>query len=290
MSKVSIIVPNHNYGKYIHETVESIICQSYKDIELIIVDDASNDNSKDVILDYAECDSRIIPLILEKNIGVSAALNKGIKIASGDYVCFIASDDLMERCRIEKQIKFLKNNVDVDVLSGCYIEFFENQTVHSRLHGYKKNGSVVNNSERGCVFEACTAMFKLKTIRQIGMFYDGIKCEDWYMQLKLKEFNTTIHHINSLNTFKRTHDNNSHLQFSESIDDKLKISNMFPKWKKNLITSSIRQEQFKLIKSHQYIKTIKYFFYSFPYGIRAYMLPQLIKTLCATIFFDFIKK
>ena len=61
MSKVSIIVPNYNYGKYIHETIESIINQSYKDIELIIVDDASNDNSKDIILDYAETDSRIIP-------------------------------------------------------------------------------------------------------------------------------------------------------------------------------------------------------------------------------------
>ena len=115
------------------------------------------------------------------------------------------------------------------------------------------------------------------------MFYDGIKCEDWYMQLKLKEYNSTIYHMNSLNTFKRAHANNSHLQFSESINDKLKISNMFPKWKKNLITSSIRQEQFKLIKSDQYIKALKYFFYSFPYGIRAYMLPQLIKTLCATV-------
>ena len=90
--KVSIIVPVYNVEKYFDKCIESIIRQTYKNIEIIIVDDGSKDNSGIIADEYAKTDSRI-KVFHSENRGLSFARNCGVKYATGDFLCFVDSDE-----------------------------------------------------------------------------------------------------------------------------------------------------------------------------------------------------
>ena len=107
---VSIITPTYNCGKYISETIESVINQTYKNWEMIIIDDCSTDNTKNVVEKYQKSYSNITYKILDKNSGAAIARNTAIKMARGKYIAFLDSDDLWENNKLEKQICFMKEN------------------------------------------------------------------------------------------------------------------------------------------------------------------------------------
>ena len=110
---VSIIVPVYNAKKYLSNTLESILKQSYKNLEIILVNDGSTDNSKEICEHYAKIDSRII-LLNKINGGVSSARNYGLEVAKGDYVSFIDSDDYLTVDMIETLVKDVQNT-DVEI-------------------------------------------------------------------------------------------------------------------------------------------------------------------------------
>jgi len=109
MKKVSVIIPVYNSSKYLEECINSVINQTYKNLEIIIINDDSTDNSLDIINSFN--DKRIKLIDLPKNGGVSNARNKGIEASTGDYICFLDSDDFWSLKKIEKQVKFIKNKV-----------------------------------------------------------------------------------------------------------------------------------------------------------------------------------
>lgn len=107
---VSIIVPVYNAEAYLSFTIDSILAQTYKEYEIIIVDDKSNDSSRDIIRDYQEKYPCVRPIFLEKNAGVSNARNTGISQASGRYIAFLDSDDMWAEDKLEKQLTFMEDN------------------------------------------------------------------------------------------------------------------------------------------------------------------------------------
>lgn len=109
MKKISVIVPIYNTEKYLEECLDSIINQSYKNLEIILVDDGSKDGSSDICDKYAEKDTRI-KVIHKKNEGVAKARNDGISAASGDYLAFVDSDDILNLSMFEKLINNAENN------------------------------------------------------------------------------------------------------------------------------------------------------------------------------------
>lgn len=113
---VSVLLPSYQHDQWIGETIESVLNQSYNNIELIIVDDASTDESVSVIKEYAAKDPRIKFKAFEKNQGAMVALNKCYKLSSGDYIATISSDDVWELDKLEKQIKVLENNPNIDAV------------------------------------------------------------------------------------------------------------------------------------------------------------------------------
>jgi len=92
--KISIIMPNYNSQPFIKESMESVIAQTYKNWELIVVDDVSTDASYEIVEEYREKDKRIQLIKLDNNVGPAIARNKGIKEAMGRYIAFLDSDDL----------------------------------------------------------------------------------------------------------------------------------------------------------------------------------------------------
>ena len=113
MSKISIIIPMYNAEKYIARCLESVINQSFNDIEIIIVNDGSTDKSLEICRKYAEVDERIVILNKENN-GVSVARNQGMNVATGEYVMFVDSDDWIDESMCQDLYKRISEcNADI---------------------------------------------------------------------------------------------------------------------------------------------------------------------------------
>ena len=107
---VSIIVPVYNSEKFIEDTINTVKQQTYKNWELILVNDCSTDKSKEIIEEYIKKDEKMKLINLEKNSGAAIARNTGIEKAKGRYIAFLDADDLWNKEKLEKQIKFMKDN------------------------------------------------------------------------------------------------------------------------------------------------------------------------------------
>lgn len=108
--KVSIIVPNYNCENFLEDTIQSVLNQTYKNWELLIVDDCSTDKSVEVIKQYADKDERIKLYINERNKGAAASRNWAMREASGKWVAFLDSDDLWMADKLEKQLLYMVEN------------------------------------------------------------------------------------------------------------------------------------------------------------------------------------
>lgn len=119
---VSIIIPVYNVEKYIDDCIQSVLAQTYKNIEILVVDDGSPDYSIDRIEKYQEKDSRI-KIIRQKNMGLSGARNTGIEAASGEWLYFLDSDDFLFADAIEKLLrKALEKNVKLSMCGYVYVD------------------------------------------------------------------------------------------------------------------------------------------------------------------------
>mgnify|MGYP001751282486 FL=1 len=117
--KVSIIIPVYKVEKYLNECVQSVVNQTYKDLEIILVDDGSPDKCPEICDEYAKQDKRI-KVVHRKNGGLSAARNSGIKMATGKYIYFLDSDDKIFPNAIEQLVKFTYKYKEVDIVQGNY--------------------------------------------------------------------------------------------------------------------------------------------------------------------------
>lgn len=129
MCKISVIMPVYNGEKYLKEAIDSVLSQTFKDFELIIINDCSTDTTIDVINSYN--DERIILINNEENLGIAKNLNKGIEISKGKYIARMDADDICYSHRLERQYNFMEKNRDIG-MCGSNVELFTNDTI--RLH------------------------------------------------------------------------------------------------------------------------------------------------------------
>lgn len=123
MMLVSIIVPIYNVEQYLRKCIESIIEQTYRELNIILVDDGSIDRSGSICDEYARCDSRIV-VVHKSNGGLVSARKAGARLAEGDYIVNVDGDDWIEKDRIEKLVEEgLSTNVDMVYMSGIYYEY-----------------------------------------------------------------------------------------------------------------------------------------------------------------------
>ena len=118
---VSIIVPVYNAEKYIEETIQNLQEQTYKNYEIIFVDDKSTDKSAEIIKKYVN--DKLILIQNEKNEGPAISRNKGLNNANGRYICFQDADDLWEKDKIEKQLKFIKEKKCAFIYTGFKFKY-----------------------------------------------------------------------------------------------------------------------------------------------------------------------
>lgn len=112
--KVSIIIPVYNVEKYLEKCLDSVINQTYKQIEIIIINDGSNDATLDIIKKYSK-ENKKIKYISQKNSGQSIARNKGLSIATGDYIMFVDGDDYIDESMVEELIKPCLEDKEIEI-------------------------------------------------------------------------------------------------------------------------------------------------------------------------------
>ena len=121
MKKISVIIPTYNRVHYISKAIESVTAQTYTDWELIIIDDASTDNTHHVVKNYIENDMRIRYIRQPKNVGISRNRNTGIAVATGMYIAMLDSDDVwLDKEKLAKQVAFLEKNTEY-ALVGTWV-------------------------------------------------------------------------------------------------------------------------------------------------------------------------
>ena len=123
--KISVLMPAYNAEKYIVEAIESILAQTFKDFEFVIIDDCSQDRTWEIIQEQAKRDNRIIIDKNRNNLGIAGNRNRLKKMAKGQYVAWQDADDISIETRLEKQYAFLESHPEVGIV-GAYLEFFEN--------------------------------------------------------------------------------------------------------------------------------------------------------------------
>lgn len=107
----SVIMPVYNSEKYVSDAIESVLSQTYSNLELIIIDDCSTDNTMNILSSYSKQDTRIKIIRSEKNSGCAASRNKGLRFCKGNYIAFIDSDDVWAKEKLEKQLRYMENNL-----------------------------------------------------------------------------------------------------------------------------------------------------------------------------------
>lgn len=178
---VSIIMPSYNTAEFIAESIQSVLAQSYKDWELLIVDDCSTDNTDEVVKPYLS-DERIIYLKNEKNSGAAVSRNRALREAKGKWIAFLDSDDLWMPDKLSKQINFMEEHG----YSFTYTNYVEINTEG------KKNGVTVTGPKRVTktgMFNYCwpgclTVMYDAEKVGLIQIA-DIKKNNDYAMWLKV---------------------------------------------------------------------------------------------------------
>ena len=193
--KVSIVMPVYNVENYIERAIQSVLNQTYENIELIIVNDQTKDNSMDIVHKYAISDKRIKVVNKEKNEGLGFARNTGMDLAIGKYIYFIDSDDYIESNTIEKCVTEIeKNNSDI-VIFGYSEDYEENNLVTNR-NVFMYDDEIMTNVEfknrfvelftRTIIHSTCNKFYDVEVLRKNNIRFRRVSmCEDTFFNLEL---------------------------------------------------------------------------------------------------------
>ena len=186
---VSVIMPTYNSARYLHESICSILSQDYDNIEFIIIDDCSADDSWEIIQKYAQTDSRIKPLRNDQNHGIPITRNRGFGIASEEarYYAIFDADDIADPRRISIQVRYLEENRECALVGSAVIIIDENSEEKGRRHyptGYtnlKKIMARYNPLAQSSVMVRSSVL-----LNDVGFYNEDYdRCEDYELWFRI---------------------------------------------------------------------------------------------------------
>lgn len=204
---VTIIVPCYNQAQYLPDALQSVLNQTYTNWECIIVNDGSPDNSEEVAQQWCKKDARF-SYYFQKNVGVSAARNFGIKIAKGDYIQFLDGDDILEKDKIYNQVHFLEKEKKVDIVYSSNRYFFSEDKANLFAIHYTgilptvdismddTNQKDVLSMRNVCTI--CSSLYRRKIFDTIQ--FKKIIYEDWFFHVECSLNNFIFHFENFENS------------------------------------------------------------------------------------------
>jgi len=178
--KISLIIPTFNRAKHIEQTLLSAFNQTVKLDEIIVIDDGSQDNTKQ-LLEYYD-----INYIYQENQGVSSARNRGIKEAKNEWICFLDSDDIWEDTKIEKQIAFHKLHPNILFSHTDELWRFNDKIIKQKKHQLKTSGYCFKQNIPNTLIGASTVICHKSIFDNVGVFDEELQaCEDYDLWLRI---------------------------------------------------------------------------------------------------------
>lgn len=235
---VSIVIPCYNHAQYVQETIQSVIDQDYENIELIIIDDGSKDNSVDVIKEMiSACEKRFVRFEFRhrQNKGLCATLNEALEWCEGDYLSCIASDDIMLQDKTSYQVSYLNaNKKAIGVFGGIYILDDAKGNIKTSLRKARRNNfnDIFTYKHH---LPAPTQMLRSAAVRDVGGYREDLIIEDWSMWIFLTEHGGTLDYVEKIFTKYRRHSGNLSGRFQVMSKGRSQILNLFkgkPNYKK----------------------------------------------------------
>ena len=235
--KVSVIIPCYNGAKWIRDTINSVLNQTYQEFELIIVDDGSTDNLKKIIENYLS-DERVRYIQHKKNRGIPAARNTGIKTSKGKYIAFLDQDDVWLKTKLEKQVELFKKDKDkkvglifTDVLYiGPDAKRFEvkwpDKSVLKQLPMKTRKETLMELFKENFIVTSSAVVRKKECFEKLGLLNEDLYSGDDYEFWLRVAGNLKIEYVNKSLTKKRMHKNNTlkkHAEEGKVYQDRIRI-------------------------------------------------------------------
>lgn len=237
---VSVLISSYNHENYVQETLKSIISQTYKEIELIVIDDGSTDSTFEKVLEMESiCKERFVNFCIkkQKNKGIGATCNELIKLSHGKYLYYIASDDLAKPTAIEEEVSFLEKNKDYALVVGnneiidkngivSYWDKERNITYNENNACYKTFADFLKIKQLGKNFGSYLYLYRGNHIpngylvrksiyEKTGLNNENAPLEDWFMNLQIAKY-SKIKYLDKVLFSYRWHQNNT-IKQSEKI-------------------------------------------------------------------------
>ncbi len=185
MPKVSVVIPTYNYAQYIEEAIGSVLAQTYRDYEIIVVDDGSTDDTKGIISQYGPD----VKYIYQKNQGTCAARNTGIRNSKGEYIAILDSDDLWLPSKLEKQIKLFEANSRLGLVYSDGLVFGEELAWDDLSFGGNMNfyrGRIFDKLILGNFIPCLSVVIKRSCFDKVAPFDIDLDFSgDWDMWLRI---------------------------------------------------------------------------------------------------------
>lgn len=250
MPLVSVVMPSYNHERFISETIGSVLGQSFKDFELIIIDDASKDNSKQIIEGFCERENRVNAIFHKENMGIARTLNDGIEKAKGKFIALIGSDDVWSKDKLKKQVEILEKNEDLVVWSeGKIIDAHGNPTgeLFTEMHGAskkKKSGDIFDELLKGNFIFGSSLIYKRGNTGDL-MFNETLKyLNDYQFEVDLAAKYEYFFILEPLVMY-RIHGGNTILSDRESWQkDRLMVNDYFLHKYSNRISNKMKSRFF----------------------------------------------
>ena len=241
--KISVLLPVFNGGRFLKESIESILTQTYTDFEILIIDDGSKDDSLDIINNFNDKKIRIIQN--KKNVGLIGTLNRGLHESRGEFIARMDQDDISIKDRFEKQIKFFEKNKNYDFVFGN-INCFNDKTQKSYIWEIGSKVKTFSEIKSSLTISNClahpTVMGRSKIYKKYGYNQGLLNGEDWDLWLRLTSDKIKLGKVNDIILNYRIHDN-SMCHFSQKIPINQRVN-----IKKTFILNQLKKKKITLFE------------------------------------------
>ena len=213
---ISVIIPVYNYARYLGEAIESVLGQTYQNLEVIVVDDDSTDQSGEVAESFA---GRGVRYCRQDHAGIGPARNKGVELAEGDFLAFLDADDRWPEEKLERQLRAFENDPALEMVFGQALQL---QNGPAWEAGVRDKNPAVASAVPGMV--AGTMLIKRDAFSRVGEFPGELKVGefiDWYSRAVELQVRSLV--LPDLFLWRRIHDSNQGVRERQSVSDYARV-------------------------------------------------------------------
>ena len=249
-SKVSVIMPVYNGERYIREAIKSILNQTYKNFELLIIDDCGQDKSMDIVRAYAKIDDRIRIIYNRSNKGIAYSRNVGLDVCDGEYIAIMDDDDYAFNYRLSKQVEFLDNNPQYDVVGGKakWIDG-EGRVIKPEIDLLKDEKKIKTMFLFFNIFNKSEFMFRKEIVDKYNIRYeDGLLgMEDFKFWIRVSKI-SAISNIDDLILLHRmTPNNETNRVMNEKQDERKELFSSLQRYSLELSGFKLTEAQYRIL-------------------------------------------